>query len=164
MKRLLSILIFSALAAIGCKAQIPPAPALSCPASTGTAYTALNQSSPVAALTYTDTAAAGGSWCYIVQSTYQGGVSVPSNTTKPLAVPTGKNVVLSWTAPSSSTDPNAASYTYVVSRAAAISTTIGAPALGAPATAQLSPAPIPAPSASQLALNAPTGLRGAVMK
>ena len=109
MKKFFLALAFIALAA-GCKSQVPPsnhtvlltwtAPATgcsvstpcayvlsratvtgtTCPATTGTAYTPLNQSAPVSALTYTDSTASGLSVCYIAQTVQGSAVSFPSNT------------------------------------------------------------------------------------
>ena len=128
----LAVLELLALA-IGCHAQQPPTPYYSCPASTGTAYAALNGGttgvSALTGTTYTDTTAAGTTVCYIVQSQYQGGVSNPSSTVL-ITVPANYNVNLSWTAPSGSTG-----YTYLVSRTPAASTYPTAPALGTPTTA-----------------------------
>jgi hypothetical protein len=50
-------------------------------------YTPLNSSSPVSALSYTDTAAAGLTVCYIAQTLQGGAVSQPSNTAGPFVVP-----------------------------------------------------------------------------
>lgn len=63
-----------------------PASGGSCPATTGTAYTPLNQSTPATGLTYTDTTAAGLNVCYIAQTVQGVAVSVASNTAGPLAV------------------------------------------------------------------------------
>lgn len=62
-----------------------------CPATTGTNYTPLNQSSPASATTYTDSAPPQGvSVCYVAQ-TVQGGLtsvaSGPSNGGVPIAIP-----------------------------------------------------------------------------
>ena len=126
----LAVLALLALG-IGCHAQQPPTPYYSCPASTGTAYVALNGGttgvSTLTGTTYTDTTSAGTTSCYIVQSQYQGGVSQPSNTGGPLTVSTAYNAVLAWTAPTGSTG-----YTYLVSRAPAVATYPTAPALAAP--------------------------------
>ena len=50
-------------------------------------YAPLNSSSPVSALTFTDTAAAGLTVCYIAQTLQGGAVSQPSNTAGPFVVP-----------------------------------------------------------------------------
>lgn len=127
MKKILAAVFSMAfLAAAGCHAQVPANPTVYlCPATTGTAYTPLNQSSPVTALTYTDATPPTGQYCYVVQSviTATGQVSVPSNTAGPLDVPSGKSVLLTWTAPASGPSPTG----YVVSRAPAIASTLGAP-------------------------------------
>lgn len=58
-----------------------------CPATTGTAYTPLNASSPATGLTYTDAAAGGLTVCYVAQTLQSGAVSIASNSTGPLTVP-----------------------------------------------------------------------------
>lgn len=63
-----------------------PATGTTCPATTGTTYTQLNQASPTTGTTYTDTTASGLSVCYIAQTLQSGGVSVPSNTAGPTTV------------------------------------------------------------------------------
>ena len=115
MKRPL-FLLFLALAAVGCHAQVPTvshegivswgvpsatstwtgcttaAPcsyivsvlkvastATSCPASTGSNYTALNASSPATGTSYTDTIDAGSTVCYVAQT--QQGVAISSAST-----------------------------------------------------------------------------------
>jgi hypothetical protein len=50
-------------------------------------YTPINQSSPAAALTLTDTGAAGTTACYIAQTIQAGAASQPSNVAGPLTVP-----------------------------------------------------------------------------
>ena len=106
-----------ALFTIGCPAQVPPsqtanatvtwtAPAsctaaspctfvisrapvtgTTCPPTTGTAYTPLNQASPSSGTSYVDTTAAGVNGCWIGQTLQSGLVSGPSNSVGPLAVP-----------------------------------------------------------------------------
>ena len=106
-----------ALFTIGCPAQVPPsqpatatvtwtAPAsctaaspctfvisrapvtgTTCPPTTGTAYTPLNQASPSSGTSYTDTTAAGVNGCWIGHTLQAGLVSGPSNSVGPLAVP-----------------------------------------------------------------------------
>ena len=64
--------------------------ATACPSNTGTAYAALNQATPVSALTYTDTAPpANGFVCYIAQADngFIGSPSAPSNSGAAVAVP-----------------------------------------------------------------------------
>ena len=58
----------------------------SCPATTGTAYTPLNQSAPISGTSYVDSAASG-SVCYIAQTVQGGAVSGPSNVAGPFVVP-----------------------------------------------------------------------------
>lgn len=111
---------------VGCHSQIQPNPTvLTCPAATGSTYAALNQSSPAAALTYTDSPAAG-NWCYIAQSVLGSNSSVPSNISGPFTTNGTQKVDLTWQAPSSGPIPSG----YVLSRVAAIQSTLGAPALG----------------------------------
>lgn len=63
--------------------------ATSCPAVNYTTpnYTPLNSSNPVSTVTYTDTAAAGLTACYIVQTVQSAQVSPASNTAGPFVVP-----------------------------------------------------------------------------
>lgn len=58
-----------------------------CPATTGTNYTPLNQSSPASGLTYTDMSVSGSTLCYIAQTLQSGLVSMPSNTAGPFVIP-----------------------------------------------------------------------------
>ena len=58
-----------------------------CPVSTGSAYTPLNQSAPISGTSYVDSAAAGLSVCYIAQTVEGGAVSAPSNIVGPFVVP-----------------------------------------------------------------------------
>jgi hypothetical protein len=58
-----------------------------CPATTGTSYTPLNQASPAAAVSFTDTTASGSTACYVAQTLQAGAVSVPSNVAGPFTVP-----------------------------------------------------------------------------
>lgn len=59
----------------------------SCPSTTGTSYTPLNQTSPATGTTFVDSTAAGLTACYIAQTLQGSAVSVPSNAAGPLAVP-----------------------------------------------------------------------------
>lgn len=63
--------------------------ASSCPAVNYTTpnYTPLNSSSPVSTLAYTDTAAAGLTACYVVQTIQNAQVSLASNAAGPFVVP-----------------------------------------------------------------------------
>lgn len=123
-----------ALAAVGCHSQVPPNPTVySCPASTGTAYASI--STPVA-LTYTDTHPSAGTYCYIVQSTIGAQVSVPSNIAGPFTTSGANSVALNWNAPTSGPAPTG----YALSRAAALQTTILAPALVNGQLAEVKPA------------------------
>lgn len=137
----LALLPLLMLAAVGCAhSQIPPNPTTySCPATTGTTYVALNQSTPATGLTYTDTNPAAGTYCYLAQSviTATGQVSAPSNTAGPLTTSGTNSVDLTWTAPTSGPPPTG----YVLSRAPAVATTVNAPALGTPTTVAKSPMP-----------------------
>lgn len=54
-------------------------------------YTPLNQATPVAALAYTDTAAAGLNACYTVQTSQDGNIGAASNTAGPFTVSGGVN-------------------------------------------------------------------------
>jgi hypothetical protein len=60
-----------------------------CPAANVTTpnYSPLNSANPVSTLSYTDTAAAGLTVCYIAQTLQGGAVSQPSNTAGPFVVP-----------------------------------------------------------------------------
>lgn len=58
-----------------------------CPATTGTAYTPLNQSSPATGTVYNDTTSSGLTVCYIAQTLQGGAVSQPSNVAGPFVVP-----------------------------------------------------------------------------
>ena len=126
LRNILMLIAAGAALAAGCRAQVPQTPIYSCPAATG-AFIPLNQpaSNTVAAsitgTAYTDSTAASGQWCYVVQSwaivtpatTYQ--PSPSSNVVGPIAVPAGDAVSLTWTAPA-----NSAGYSYIVSRAPAV--------------------------------------------
>lgn len=72
----------------GCTFVISRAPVSgsACPTSTGTAYTPLNQSSPLTGTSYVDSTSAGLDVCYIGQTLEGGAVSQPSNTVGPFAV------------------------------------------------------------------------------
>lgn len=132
-----------AVAAIGCRAQVPPNPtSYNCPSSSGSNYTPLNPSSPASGLTYTDTPTTAGHYCYIAQSviTSTGQISTPSNTAGPLNITTltgAKSVALSWNAPTTGPTPDG----YVLSRAPAISSTVIAPNLGGGSVAEIQQAP-----------------------
>lgn len=124
----------SVFAAIGCHAQVPSNPTVyTCPASSGTAYTPLNQASPATGLTYTDSKPASGEYCYIVQSVVSstGQISIPSNVAGPVALDGVKSTLLSWSAPTTGPAPTG----YVISRAPALASTLGAPALTSPSVA-----------------------------
>src|SRR6185312_55156 len=58
-----------------------------CPATTGVAYTPLNQSSPATGTVYNDTTASGQTACFLVQTLQGGAVSQPSNVAGPFVVP-----------------------------------------------------------------------------
>lgn len=153
MKQLAIAIAFLALA-VGCSGQVPPNPtSYSCPSSSGTAYTPLNQSSPTTSLTYTDSKPSAAVYCYIAQSVAGSQVSVPSNTAGPFTVATGQSVQLSWTAPTTGTVPTG----YVLSRAPAVSSTINPPALGSGSVAENRPEPNPN---WNLALAIPLQLKG----
>lgn len=141
MKRLLIVtfvLIAGVLFVAGCHGQIPPNPtAYTCPASSGTIYTPLNQSTPAAGLTFTDSKPAAGVYCYIAQSTLGTQVSNPSNTAGPLTLSGTNSTSLTWSAPGSGPVPSG----YVISRAPAIASTILAPALGTGTVAKNQTAP-----------------------
>lgn len=141
MKNTIAAMILAA-GVIGCAhGQVPPNPTVYlCPATTGTAYTPLNQSSPVTTLSYTDATPPAGQQCYVAQSVAGSQVSVPSNTAGPLNVTTGKIVLISWTAPATGPAPTG----YVISRATAIASTLGAPTLGTATEAKAVMPDIPA--------------------
>lgn len=123
-----------ALIAAGCHAQVPPNPTVfTCPASTGSAYALIG--SPTA-LTYTDTHPASGTYCYIVQSTIGGQVSVPSNIAGPFTTSGSNSVLLTWNAPTTGPAPTG----YAMSRAAAVQSTLLAPALVNGQVAEVKPA------------------------
>lgn len=113
--------------AVGCRAQIPVNPTVyTCPVTTGTAYTPLNQTTPATGTSYSDTTATAGEWCYIAQSVLGGQSSAPSNTAGPVNfLSTDQSVAVSWTAPTSGPTPSG----YAVSRAPATASTILAPTL-----------------------------------
>lgn len=111
----------------GCHAQVPPNPtAYTCPSSSGTAYTPLNQNSLATVLTYTDSKPASGVYCYVVQATVGVQVSLPSNIAGPFTLDGTQSVDLSWKEAITGTAP----YGYIVSRAPATASTIVAPTLG----------------------------------
>ena len=126
---LLSLIL--GIAVVGCHAQLPPNPTTySCPPSSGTAYSALNSSTPATGLTYNDTHPAAGTYCYIVQSVIDQtgqprGISLPSNIAGPFTLSGTNTTALTWNAPTTGPTPTG----YVMSRAAAISSTLIAPAL-----------------------------------
>lgn len=145
-------------ASAGCRAQVPPNPTVyTCPTATGLAYTPLNQSSAATGLTYTDANPAAGQYCYIAQSTLAstGQISGPSNIAGPFDVTTGKSVDLTWNAPTTGPAPSG----YILSRAAATASTLGAPALGTGSVAENVMPLEPSSGAKTLALAAPRGLR-----
>ena len=155
MKRIfaLAILAILSVAATGCPGQIPPNPTTyTCPPSTGTAYTALNQASPTASLTYSWTPASG-TYCIVAQSVLGSAVSVPSNTAGPVTA-TGAPLTASWTAPTTGPAPSG----YVISAAPAVQTTLGAPAL-APTIAKVDKYGLESLPVKNTALAAPTGTR-----
>jgi len=59
----------------------------SCPGTTGTGYTPLNQSSPATDTSFTDTGASGTTACYVAQTIQGSAVSLASNAAGPLVVP-----------------------------------------------------------------------------
>jgi hypothetical protein len=59
----------------------------SCPSTTGTNYTPINQSNPATTTSLTDSSASGLTVCYIAQTLQGSAVSNPSNTAGPLTVP-----------------------------------------------------------------------------
>lgn len=61
--------------------------ASTCPSTTGTSYTPLNQTAPTSALTFTDNTIAGQTACYIAQTMQGGLTSTPSNVAGPFVVP-----------------------------------------------------------------------------
>lgn len=138
MKKLLFSL-FAMLFTVGCHAQVNPNPTVyTCPASTGTAYTPLNQSSPATGLTYTDSTPAAGSYCYIAQSVISstGQVSAPSNIAGPFTLSGSNSVALTWTAPTTGPTPTG----YIISRAVATASTLSPPTLGTGTTVSQTPA------------------------
>jgi hypothetical protein len=75
----------------GCSYIVSRATGTTCPPTTGTAYTPLNQSTPATAATYTDVAPPSGvSVCYVAQTIQSGLTSVasaPSDGGIPIAIP-----------------------------------------------------------------------------
>ena len=133
MKKIFALVCVMTATAIGCHSQVPPNPTtFTCPSTSGTAYTPLNQSSPSTGLTFSEKPASG-TYCYIAQSVNGSVVSVPSNTAGPLTVASGQTASLSWSAPTTGPTPTG----YVISRATASSSTILAPALGQGTVARL---------------------------
>ena len=119
----------------GCQ-QITPAPVLTAPAVTSTAFAQINLSAPVTATTFTDQPASG-SFCYFVQMLDGAGVSAASNTACATTTSALKHIVLNWNAPAGYTCVNNPC-SYVLSRAPAILTPVGVPALASPTqTAEL---------------------------
>jgi|GEM_PF-4722434 len=129
MIRLLAITLLAF--AVGCHAQVTPTTSYACPATTSTAYVALNTTT---ALTLTDTKPTAGTYCYVAQTKdASGATSGPSNTAMQAA--TGSNsVVLTWTAPALCS--GCTSYSYIVYRAPATAVSPNAPVLGTPTMAQ----------------------------
>jgi hypothetical protein len=147
--RIFAVLAALTLLAVGCHGQQPPSPTTyTCPAAVvgGTAYTVLNppaandlSPASITGTSTTDTPGTG-AWCYTMQSwalpaggtIYQ--VSVPSNTGQATTTSALPVVHLSWTAPAPTS--TYASYTYILSRAAATPVTAlpTAPPLNAPTT------------------------------
>lgn len=134
MKKILVAMTIVLASLTACHAQVPPNPTVySCPSSTGTAYTPINQSSPTTSLAYTDTHPAAGAYCYIVQSEIGAQVSLPSNIAGPFTLSGSNSTSLTWTIPSGSSTPSG----YYVSRALATASTLGAPTLGSGTVAQV---------------------------
>ena len=135
------------LAPIAC-GQIATNPAVvTCPATSGTAYTPLNQNSPATGLSYTDNPA-GGTWCYIAQSVIGTSSSVPSNVAMDTTTAADPYVQLNWQAPTTGPAPLG----YVLSRAPAVESTLNAPDMGGgsvTATAALVKPALPEPNALQ---------------
>lgn len=133
--------------------QIAPAPVLSCPAPNSPAYAQINAGTtnggPVTATNYTD-APGIGSNCYFVQTLDGSGVSVASNIPPPLTTSASlTHVALTWSAPTAYTCVSGCKY--VVSRAAAVQTAVGAPSNLAPsATALATPPDLRSPSKLEL--------------
>jgi hypothetical protein len=136
-------------ASVGCHAQVPPNPtAYTCPATTGTLYTPLNQSTPATGLTYTDSKPTAGQYCYIVESEIGVQVSLPSNTAGSFTTSGANSVILTWQAPSSGPTPAG----YYLSRAPAVLVTLGAPTVVAGSVAEVTPLlPIPEPTVASVA-------------
>jgi hypothetical protein len=148
------------LVAVGCRAQVPPNPTVfTCPPSSGTAYTPLNQSNQATGLTYTDTHPAANTYCYVAQSAIGAQVSVPSNIAGPFTVSGSNSVLLTWLAPTTGPAPTG----YAISRAIATQATILAPSLVNGTMASVQPA-VKEPDQAQAAYAAlrPMQLKGAV--
>jgi hypothetical protein len=129
-------LVISSIITAGCHAQqIPPAPVITAPVVTSSAYVQLNMSAPTTAASYVDQPATG-SFCYFVQMLDGAGVSGASNTFCATTTAALKHIALSWNAPAGYSCQNTCSF--VVSRAPAVLTPVGVPVLGAPnVTAEL---------------------------
>lgn len=170
-RRIALFVLTLAAACFGCHAQMPPQPPVySCPVTTGSAYTVLNQPASntvpasITGTTYTTPALpTPGPYCFIVQSwaepsgatTYQ--VSLPSNVVMVITTTADPAVALSWTAPTGATG-----YTYIASYAAAtLVPPPTAPVLSAPTAVTHVERPALAPTEPQMAsVAAPLGLVG----
>jgi hypothetical protein len=82
-----------------------------CPGTSGTTYTPLNQSNPVSALTYTDSTASGLTVCYIAQTMQGGAVSIPSNSAL-VTVPSNPLAPALGTPTTASSDPPTSPLSY----------------------------------------------------
>ena len=128
MKQLLfAALLVAALAGCRSGAQVPPNPTTySCPATTGTAYTAIGPASLNLTPTHTPGA---GTWCYIAQAVSSAStpqlVSVPSAPSQPYTATAGQAVPIAITPATGGITPTG----YIVSFAPASSVTILAPAV-----------------------------------
>jgi len=159
MKRIALVSLF-ALVAAGCRGQVPPNPTVfTCPSTSGTAYTPLNQSSQSTGLAYTDSKPAANTYCYTVQSAIGAQVSLPSNVAGPFTVSGTNSVALTWIAPASGPVPTG----YVMSRGLATQSTILAPSLVNGSLASVQPALKPNEQvASFYAALRPMQLKGSV--
>lgn len=125
----LALSLFMVLFAVGCHAQVTPNPTVyTPPVTTGTAYTPLDQSSPAAGTTYTDSTPPAGTYYYIAQSviTSTNQSSAPSNVAGPFTTSGTNSVDLTWTLPTTGPTPTGV----IISRAPAIVSTLTAPTLG----------------------------------
>lgn len=131
MKRIFALLFVALAMTAGCKGQqITPNPVTTAPPVTSTAFTQVTPAPGLTATSFVDQPATG-SFCYFVQLLDGSGVSAASSVTCATTTSALKHVDLSWSFPAGYSCQSTC--TYMVSRAAAVLSPVGVPAL-APAT------------------------------